>query len=261
MRNPHHLVTVILLLLGLAGCGSPNPDAAQPPTEILVSAAASLTDALTEAKTAFEAEHSDIRVNFTFGSSGALGQQIEQGAPVDLFIAAAANPMERLVQKGLVNAAAMQTVAVNKVVLIRSAAAQDLVKGWSDLALPEVKRIAIGNPDHVPAGQYARAALEHLGLWADVQPRLVLGEDARQVLNHVQSGEVEAGIVYATDAATSAAVVIIAEAPAGSHPPVSYPMAPIKASERPDQATAFAEYLLTGPGRAILTKYGFGAGN
>lgn len=260
MHKPWYLLAVTTLLLSLTGCGGAQPNTVEAPADVLVSAAASMTDALTEAKAAFEREHSDIQVTFTFGSSGALAQQIEQGAPVDLFIAAGPDPMDRLVKKGLVESSAVKTVAVNTVVLIRSQSATAVVKGWHDLTLPAVKRIAIGSSEHVPAGQYARAALEHLGIWEAVVPRLVMGEDARQVLNHVESGEVEAGIVYATDAATSDTIIIIAEAPEGSHPPVTYPIAPIKASAHTAEADAFAQFLLTGPGRDILQNHGFGAG-
>ena len=228
------------------------------PAEIIVSAAASLTDALQELQAAFEDGHPAVTIKFNFGSSGALQQQIEQGAPADVFIPAAGGPMDALVRKNLVEQSAVQTLATNKVVLIRGKTAGDGVGTWDDLKSDKVKRIALGNPDHVPAGQYARAVLEKLNLWSAVQQRLVLGEDVRSVLHYVESGEVQAGIVYSTDAAASQKVVVVAEAPPGSHAPVIYPMAVLKDSGHPAQARAFADYLASEKAKQILSKYGFG---
>lgn len=269
--KPAAALLAVCLALVLAACGtgpSPQPagQAAEPgptpePVEITVSAAASLTDALHTIQTEFEVAHQSIRVRFNFGSSGALQQQIAQGAPVDLFIAAGPEPMKALIEAGLVEASAVRNLASNQVVLIRGQSAADTVKGWEDLASPHVRRIALGNPAHVPAGQYAQAVLEHLGLWDAVQPRLVFGEDVRQVLNFVASGEADAGIVYRTDAAGSPEVIVLAEAPEGSHPPVLYPMAVLEESPRKAQALAFADYLLSPAGVEILRQHGFGPVN
>lgn len=250
----------LLMVLALTACGG-GKGAPKAPVEIIVSAAASMTDALKEAQTLFEAEHKATTITFNFGSSGALQQQIEQGAPADLFISAAKGPMDHLVKKGLVAEQAVTNVVSNKVVLIRAKNGPDVVKDWDDLKGAHVKRVAIGNPQHVPVGQYAKTVLEKLELWGAVEPRLVLGEDVRQVLNYVESGEVEAGIVYSTDAAVSQKVLVIAEAPAGSHAPVIYPMAVLKESKHGAQAKAFADFLLSDKGRETLSKYGFGPGN
>lgn len=250
------LTLALVLLLTACSPGAGQRDSA--PAEIIISAAASLTDALTELQKAYEAEHRNIKLKYNFGSSGALAHQIEQGAPADLFIAAGAGPMDGLVAKGLVEQSAVKTLATNSLVLIRGKAAAAVVNTWTDLAGGQVKRIAIGNPAHVPAGQYGKTVLEKLNLWAAVEPRLVLGEDVRQVLNFVASGEVEAGIVYRTDAAASQQVVVLAEAPAGSHPPVEYPMAVLKDSRHGAQAKAFADYLTSEKGRQVLAKFGFG---
>lgn len=245
---------LLSLALVLSAC-SARPESA--PAEIIVSAAASLTDVLRELQPVFVAEHPAVKLRFNFGSSGALQKQIEGGAPADLFIAAAVDPMAALVRQGMVEQSAVKTAAFNRVVLIRGRSADAAVSTWADLRSVQVKRIALGNPAHVPAGQYARAVLEHLNLWGAVEQRLVLGEDARQVLNYVESGEVAAGIVYRTDAAQSQKVVIVAEAPAGSHPTVAYPMAVLKESRHAAQAQAFADFLLSEQGKQTLTKYGF----
>lgn len=251
------LLALILAGISAACTGSrPSPASAQP-VEIIVSAAASLTDALKEAQSTFEAAHTGVKIRFNFGSSGALQQQIEQGAPVDLFISAATEPMERLVSKGLVHQNSVKTLASNKVVLIRSQSHEAVVHGWADLNKGAVQRIALGNPQHVPAGQYGKEVMEHLSLWGAVQNRLVLAEDVRQVLQFVGSGEVQAGIVYATDVATAKNVALVAEAPPGSHPPVVYPVAVLKESRNASQARLLADFLLSAEGRQILTKYGF----
>lgn len=251
------ILGALSVLLALTAC-SPGQDKLvdKPAAEVLVAAAASLADALKEAQTLFEAEHPPVRIRLNLGSSGGLQQQIEQGAPVDLFIAAAAGPMEALVQKGLVDQGAVTNLAANRVVLVRPRSGGG-INDWHDLA--GAKRVAMGNPQHVPAGQYGKAVLQGLNLWGVVEPKLVLAEDVRQVLHHVASGEVDAGIVYRTDAAASQQVEIVAEAPAGSHKPVVYPMAVLKEARHPAEAKRFADFLTSAKGREILAKYGFRA--
>jgi molybdate transport system substrate-binding protein len=253
------LLLAIALLPALAGCssGAPAPGK-EAPAEVVISAAASLKDALTEAQTAYATAHPGITLRFNFGSSGALQQQIEQGAPADLFIPAAAENMQALVSKSLVDQASVRTLVTNKVVLVQPAGGP--LAGWDDLKAARVKRIGIGNPAHVPAGIYGKTVLEKLGLWAAVAPKLVLGEDVRQVLHYVETGAVEAGIVYSTDAAASggAHVAVVAEAPADSYPPVAYPMAVLKGARNARPAQAFADFLASPDGQAIFTKYGFG---
>ncbi len=248
-------VLVVLLVPALAACKA-RP--AIPPTEVLVSAAASLTDVLREAQRQFEAENKPVKIRFNFGSSGALQQQIEKGAPVDLFIAASTAPVDALVRKGSVSATAVRVIASNEVVLIQSASTPALVRSWDDLRQSQVTKIAIGNPEHVPAGMYGREVLERLGLWPAVERKLVFGEDVRQVLHFVESGEVQAGIVYGTDAASSKKVTVVAPAPAASHAPVVYPAAiPIDARNAAG-AKAFTDFLISPKGKAILGKFGFG---
>ncbi|MFZ5824427.1 MAG: molybdate ABC transporter permease subunit [Bacillota bacterium] len=221
----------------------------------MVSAAASMTDALQEAQRAFEAQEQAVRIRFTFGSSGALARQIEQGAPVALFISAAARPMDDLVARGLVEREAVEPLAGNTVVLIRNRTTGSPVQSWDSLA--QAKRIALGNPQHVPAGQYGQVVLTALGHWEALQPRLVLAEDVRQVIQYVAAGEVDGGIVYGTDAATAPEVEVVAPAPPGSHPPVVYPMAVLKDAPQAAQAGRFAAFLRSDQGREILARHGF----
>ncbi|MDB4895222.1 MAG: modA [Firmicutes bacterium] len=250
-----------LLALSLTACSAaPKPTAQQAPTEVVVSAAASLADVMKPLQSGFEADNPTIKLRFNFGSSGSLQQQIEQGAPVDLFISAATAPMDAIVAKQLVSQSAVKQLAGNKVVLIRPKSDANGITTWTQLTDSQVKHIALGNPQHVPAGQYGKAVLEKLGLWDRVQGHLILGEDVRQVLNYVESGEVQAGLVYSTDAAQSQKVVVVAEAPAGSHPPVVYPMAVLKDAQHAAQAEAFASYLLSPKGQQVLRQYGFTGG-
>lgn len=249
------LVVLLLVLSLLTGCTA-RPDQGRPPgsVELVVSAAASLRDALDEAAEAFQARDGGVQIRLNLGSSGALARQIEQGAPVDLFISAAAGPMDELVARGLIEEGAMKPLAANSVVLIRPRSAGG-VSDWADL--PTARRVALGNPEHVPAGQYGRAVLQRLDLWQAVEPKLILAEDVRQVLQFVEAGEVDGGIVYRSDTAGSERVEVVAAAPEGSHPPVIYPMAVLKEAAHAPAAKRFADFLRSPAGQAILTRHGF----
>lgn len=225
---------------------------------LVVSVAASLTDAIAEVKPLFEQAYPSVTLQFNFGSSGALQQQIERGAPVDVFVSAAEAPINHLVEKGLIADGSVRHAAYNRLVLIRPMRpSRVLVDAWADLLGERVERVAIGNPEHVPAGVYAQRTLEFLGLWDHLRPKVIMGEDVRQTLQYVRLGAVDAGIVYATDAATVSDVVVVAKAPDGSHPPVVYPVAPIRTSRHPGEAEAFVRFLLADEAQQILSKHGF----
>src|SRR5690606_30936334 len=132
-------------------------------------------------------------------------------------------------------------------------------QSWDDLVRGNIQRVAVGNPEHVPAGQYGKAVLENLGLWGRIQDKLVFGEDVRQVLAYVESGAADAGLVYRTDAAVSQRVRVVTQAPEGSHPPIRYPAAVVGTSRVPDEARMFVDYLLSEEGQATLAEYGLGA--
>ncbi len=248
---------VFMLIFFLPACTPPKSGGAGAPVEITVSAAVSLRDALNDIQPLFVQAYPAIRLRFNFGSSGALQRQIEQGAPVDLFIAAAPESVTALVRVGLVSPDEVRSLATNRVVLVRGKAVTSDLSTWEQLTSAAVQRIAIGNPEHVPAGQYGRQVLQWLGLWQALQQRLVQAEDVRQVLYYVESGAVQAGIVYATDARL-AGVKVVAEAPPGSHEPVTYPMAVLRDSPQAVQARVFADFLASPAGQAVLHQYGFG---
>jgi len=225
-------------------------------SEITVSAAASLKDVLAEIASAFNAEQPGAAIHFNLGASGTLQQQIEQGAPVDVFISASPAQMDALAAKGLLLAGTRSDLARNALVLIVPAAGSS-VASFQDLSSTAVKVIAIGEPQTVPAGKYAQEVLTRYGLYDSLKPKFVLGKDVRQVLTYVASGNADAGLVYATDARTTPEVKVAAVAPEDSHAPIVYPVAVVKDSKNPDAAKAFVGFLLSAKAQDLFKKYGF----
>lgn len=250
------IVAVIAIVLG-AGLWANSRAVTEPPASIVVAAAASMSTVLDVARAEFEQLHPNVRIHFNFASTGTLQRQIEAGAPIDLFIAAAQQPVDRLIDVGLVQADEVTTVAYNEMVLIATKGRANDLHDWADLLNEPVRRIAIGNPQHVPAGQYARTALQSLELWNALQPRIVLAENVRQVVNYVARGEVDAGIVYSSDTVASDRVRIVAPAPKDSHPLVTYPMVIPGDAPSPEAARSFAKYLLSERGQQLLIDFGF----
>jgi len=249
-------------LLWAAGClmvlAAIGIAAAQPSKEITVSAAISLKNAFEEIGTLFESQNTGVKVVFNFGASGDLARQIEGGAPVDVFASAAQKDMDQIDTKGLIDGATRFNFAKNTVVLIQSATSTLEIKGFEDLLKPEIKMISIGNPQTVPAGKYAQEVLTHFKVWEGISNKLVLAENVRQVLDYVTKNEVDAGVVYATDATVQAGKIkIVATAPTGSHKPVVYPVAVVKGSKNEVLAKAFITMLKADDGMRILKKYGF----
>ncbi len=224
--------------------------------DLVVSAAASLSAALNELKPAFEATHPDTRLFYNFAASGVLARQIEGGAPVDVFISAATQPMDQLqAHRQILNETRIALLS-NELVLVVPKGARARLKGFADL--PSADRIAIGDPGFVPAGQYATQILRYLGLWDSLRSRLIYGQDARQVLEYVAREEVDAGIVFATDAALMPnKVTRVARAPAGSHQGALYPAAVMAQSKNPEQARAFLNFLTRPEARTLFEKHGF----
>jgi len=255
------LIGTLLISLAAAGCGGGSPStppvSAAPPTELTISAAVSLKDALAEIKTRYEQKNPRIKLVYNLGASGTLQKQIEQGAPADLFISAAPKQMNELEAKNLLNKASRKNLVENKLVLIVPQNSTLKIEKFEDLTQPAIAKIAIGEPAVVPAGQYAQQVLQKLGLWEPVKGKAVLAKDVRTVLTYVETGNVEAGIVYKTDAASSQKVKVAATAPEGSHAPILYPAAVLAGTKQPKAAEEFLAYL-SGPEAAqILSKHGF----
>jgi molybdate transport system substrate-binding protein len=255
-------LAVGVLAVALAGCGGTKKDAGAQPAktetvELVVSAAASLTDSLRQLQTNWEAKHPDVKLRFNFGASGVLQQQIEQGAPADLFISAAAKNMQALVDKGLIDKTRQTILLKNELVLIVPKTKEEPVKQLADLAKPETKRIAVGEPESVPAGGYAKEALTNAGLWDALQAKLVFCKDVRQVLTYVESGNADAGFVYRTDALTSKQVTAAQPMDAKLYTPVEYPIGVVKATSHAKEAQELYDYLKTKEASDVFAGFGF----
>lgn len=232
----------------------PVAQAAQ--TEIIVSAAASLRDVMEAIQPVYQRENSNIRLTYNFGSSGSLQQQIEQGAPVDVFISAAPRQMNELQEKGLILSETRKDLLKNSIVLI-TPKNNPRVQNFQDLTNSQVQRISIGEPESVPAGRYAREVLTSMNMFDQLRSKLVFARDVRQVLTFVETGNVDAGMVYTTDAKISDQVSIVATAPAGSHSPIVYPIAVIKDSRNPEAAKGFIRFLSSNTAKSLFERYGF----
>lgn len=223
---------------------------------LTISAASSLKDAMEEIKTAYAKEHSNITLILNFGASGSLQQQIEQGAPVDVFISAAAKQMNALKDKDLLVNDTQKNLIGNRIVLIIPKAST-AVSAFKDLSSDKVKKIALGEPKSVPAGQYSMEALISLKLMDSLKSKVVYAKDAKEVLAWVETGNADAGLVYETDAKSSEKIKIVAVAPEGSHETVIYPAAVLKDSKNMDASSEFINYLYSHKSKPIFEKYGF----
>jgi len=252
---------LFLLVAGMAGSFA-WAGAAEQAASITVSAAISLKDALDELGPIFQLQQhrknggSGTAVTFNYGGSGTLARQIEQGAPVDVFFSAAEKQMDELAAQGLIVADTRHDVVGNALVLIAPAQSTE-PRSFQDLTGAAVKRLALGETSTVPAGMYARQTLEHLGLFAALEKKVVYAKDVRAVLTYVETGNADAGMVYQTDANTSKKVRVIAVAPADSHDPIFYPAAVLRDSKNKLAARAFLEFLQGADARAVFQKYGF----
>ena len=224
--------------------------------ELVIFGAMSLADALTEVSQRFGAAR-NVKVYCNFAGSSALQRQIEKGAPADVFVSASPIQMDALQQKGLIYADSRRGVLNNRLVLVAPVNRSVSLTDVGMLVQDSIGRIAIGEPNSVPAGIYGREALAQLGVWDAVQPKLIPTADVRSTLAYVESGEVDVGVVYQTDAAISKKVKIIYQFPDSSHSPIVYPAAVLQDTGRKVLAQAFLEYLQTAEVTAIFEKYGF----
>ena len=224
---------------------------------LTISAAASMQDTLVKIQKMYQEEQPDITISFNFGASGALQQQISQGAPVDLFLSAAIDKLDNLVEEGIIDESDHVDLLKNNLVLITNKEVGSSIKSFSDLKSLGNTKIAIGIPESVPAGKYAKEALESLNLWKQVEDHVVYAKDVRQVLSYVETNNVEAGIVYGTDALTSDKVQVVASADENSHTPIIYPIGIIKDSAKYEEAKAFYQYLQTPSILKVFEEDGF----
>lgn len=224
--------------------------------EIYVLAAASLTDVLTELANNYKKETS-TEIIFSFASSGALQAQIEASAPADIFFSAAQKQMNALEEKGLIDSETRKDLLENKVVLISPKNSNLNIKSFTDITNSNVKKLGLGEPKSVPVGQYSEEILSNLSILDIAKEKTVYGSDVRNVLDWVETAEVDCGIVYATDAKIAKNINIIAEAPEGTHKKVIYPISIIKSSQNKEEAKKFIEYISTDKSKEIFQNYGF----
>ena len=224
--------------------------------EVTVFAAASLSDAIREVSATFEKTTGDT-VRLNLGASSILARQIQEGAPADLFFSADEAKMDGLAQAGLIDASTRRSLLSNSLVVVVAADRGLTLASVHDLATPAVGRIALAETQTVPAGIYARQYLEQAGLWDAVVAKIVPTENVRAALAAVESGNVDAGIVYKTDALISRKVRVVWEVPCGEGPHISYPVAVVSGGGNRDGAKRFLAFLLTPTGRAVFVRYGF----
>jgi len=252
------LITVfvsVTFFASLAGCGSAIHSPNQP-VSLTISAAISLKEPLDSFAQNYNQQHPDVRVVCNYGASGTLQQQIEQGAPVDIFVSAGEKQMDALQNENLLTAGTRRDLIANQLVLIAPANSVTL-HNFNDLAKPPIKSVAVGEPRTVPAGMYAQQTLAHLHLLPALKSKIVYAANVRQVLAYVETGNADAGLVYSTDARISTHVRVVVTAPPDSHDPILYPVAMLKASKSPEAARALLDALESPQSLALFEKYGF----
>ena len=224
--------------------------------DIYVFAAASLSDSLKEIAATYEKQSGD-KIIFNFAASSLLARQIEEGAPADIFFSADEAKMDGLQKKGLIDSATRRSRLGNALVVVTAADSKLQIQSASDLTNASVKQIALADPKAVPAGIYAKAWFEKQQVWPAIEPKVVPTENVRGALAAVEAGNVEVGIVYKTDAGISKKVKIAYEVPVSDAPKISYPMALVKESSRPDAAKKFWQHLAAEEAGQVFKRFGF----
>lgn len=225
------------------------------PSTLLVFAATSLTDALTEIEAAFEGA-TGIEVLLSYGGSQALARQIQSGAPADVFISAGAGPVNFLENTGRISTGSRRPLLLNRLVVVSHSQAPSPTS-VEDLTLGDYGKVALANPDLAPAGEYAREALVHQRVYEKIRSKILFGADVRATLTYVESGNADAGLVYATDARSAPGLHMSDVVPMESYTPIVYPTIAVTGSERPDLAMQFIEYMRSPPAIEIFGRYGF----
>ncbi|EJN09191.1 molybdate ABC transporter substrate-binding protein [Herbaspirillum sp. YR522] len=225
-------------------------------TDLVVSAAASLTNAFKDLSQSFEQQNPGVKVITNFGASDILMQQIVRGAPADVFASADQTAMDKAVAEKAVDGATRKNFAANQIVLIVPYDSKLQPATLADLTRPDYRRVALGNPASVPFGRYTKTALEQAGLWAQVSAKSVMAENVRTSLDYVARGEVDAGFVFATDAAVMPDKVKVAVR-IPSDAPATYPIALTAGSQHKELAARFVSHVLSPAGQAVLARYGF----
>ena len=237
---------------------APSTQADSELSTLLITAAASLQKPLQEIAPLYEKAGNNRKTNYNFASSGSLQQQIEQGAPADIFISASNKQMEALQQKKLLLDGTRQALLTNRLALITPKSSTLKLTDFSQLTRPEIKRISVGEPRSVPAGQYAAEVFKKMGILDKIESKFVFGGNVKSVLASVETGDADAGVVYITDAKDSDKVSISAIANDQLHSPIVYPIAILKSSKAIEASKQYIEFLQSKPAREIFEKYDFG---
>lgn len=254
----------LMLSVSLISCSSqkdsssPQKDTTptEPSVELNISAAASLKEAMGEIQTEFQKVKPNVTLTFNFGASGSLQQQIEQGAPCDIFISAGQSQMKALDEKSLLLENTKKDLVTNDLVLVGPK--DTTITGLSDLNTDKVKKIAVGEPKSVPAGKYADEVFQNLGIKDAISSKLVFAKDVKEVLAWSTSGNADVGFAYKSDALSSDNAKIIETVPGDKHSPIKYPIGILKATKNADAAKAFEDFLFSDTSKKIFEKYGYG---
>ena len=251
--------SLLLLVLILAGC-QVNSDRinSNDKTEIIIGAAASLQDVISQIKPLYEQQYPQQTLTATFASSGTLQRQINQGAPIDVFISADRTKIDKLDQQGLLIDSSIQNLVSNQIALVTTTDNPLELSGFKDLLKDKVKTLALGEPNTVPGGKYAQEVLEHYEIANQVKPKAVYAKDIRQVLNYVTTQNADVGMIYLTDARSRQQdLQIIAIAPLATHSSIDYAIAITQASRSPQVAENFVDFLFKEPAQTIFKQSGF----
>lgn len=245
----------LVIALSMTSCSSNQQSPKE--HEVFISAAASLSSVLSEVTNAFESDNPNTTITLNYGASGKLAQQIQQGAPVDVFLSADQKWMDNLADQDMIINDSRTDFTRNKLVLVTSENATLSIKSLQDLTASGIGQIGIGSPKSVPAGDYAKQALIASGIWEDIESQLVYAKDVRQVLTYVESGNTDIGFVYASDLEQSESANKATVIDESLYEPIVYPAAVMSSSTVAEQAKGFIQFLQTDKARAILNKYGF----
>ncbi|WP_221568033.1 molybdate ABC transporter substrate-binding protein [Alkalihalobacillus sp. TS-13] len=251
-----YLILLAALFIALFGCQGQSNDSNRK-VEVYVLAAASLTNAMKQVEKEFEDTHPDIEVITSFASSGTLQRQIEQGAPADVFISASNFEFDRLRKKELIHPSYSKTILSNELALVTNKSLNVDIQKPENLTSDQIKRISIGAPESVPAGKYAKETLEKLKLWKQIENKIVYAKDVQQVLSYIETGNVDAGFVYRSDAKTSSKVKIQSIIASDLHSPIIYPAGVLKNTQHPEEAKQFYEYLNNKQAMETFIDFGF----
>lgn len=257
MKKIMTAIITSFMVIALVGCGTTKQSTESKESKLTVSAAASLTESLNDLKEGYEKQSSST-VNFNFASSGQLQKQIEQGAPVDVFISASKDKMDKLQQKDLIDKDSREDFLKNNLVLIVSKEFKDKIKNIDDLKnISSKDKVAMGEPESVPAGKYGKQTLKYYNLYDKLKDNLVFGKNVKQVAQFVENGEAVAGIVFESDSTVLKESYVAEIIEDKAHKPIVYPVAIINNSKNKEAAKEFIKYLKSGKGQKAFKSHKF----